>query len=315
MVGEAITGPATESAVSGTPEMGSTDNDGHDAREVTPPNSGGVRRRGAGQRAAPGRSAGKPDALTRIRVVLVQPTGPRNVGSTARAMKNFGLNRLVLVDPPPLDHPECLEMGVNAHDVLRDAKIVDSVEEAVRDVSLVVGTTARRRHRLATLTPAEIAPRILEVAEREEVAILFGTERTGLTEAQMAACQVVISARTHDEHVALNLGQAVLLVAHHLFEASGASGATAAGDTGRLLTTHTRHILEDELFLALEKTGVVKDETRVTYRASLRRILAAGPIQTRDARVLFALARHAQKLADPKNPGRRPPRSPRPRDT
>ena len=62
-------------------------------------------------------------ALGAIRFVLVEPAGPRNVGSTARAIKNFGFSRLVLVNPPPIDDPECLEMGTNAHDVLRAARV------------------------------------------------------------------------------------------------------------------------------------------------------------------------------------------------
>ncbi len=282
-------------------------------RPVTPGKTARPRRRGQGGGPPPGGADPAKAVLGRIRVVLVEPTGPRNIGATARAMKNFGLSRLVLVNPPPLDHPECLEMSVNAHDVLHGARIVGSVAEAIADAGLVVATTARPRHRLSTQTPAEAAPAILAAAAAEEVAILFGTERTGLTDEQMGVAQLVLSARTADEHAALNLGQAVLLVAHELFEASGVRGVTAEGQVGRLLDFASRQLLLDELVLALEKMKVLKAENRGPYRESLRRILAAGPLQTRDARVLFALARHAQSLADPQDPGTRPPRPPRPR--
>jgi TrmH family RNA methyltransferase len=250
-------------------------------------------------------------ALAAIRFVLVEPTGPRNVGSTARAIKNFGFSRLVLVNPPPIDDPECLEMGTNAHDVLRSARIVGSLDEALEGAGCVVGTTARPRHRLATRTPADAAPDIAAAAQAGEVAILFGRERTGLTTAELARCQLVLSIRTGDAHASLNVAQAVLLVAYELFGSSGAAGLVAGQAPGRILTDEMRRTLEDELTRACDKIGVSKPATRDANRKALERLLAAGPIQTRDARVLFALARHAQKLADPADPGLRPPRRPR----
>lgn len=249
----------------------------------------------------------------RVRIVLVEPKGPRNVGATARALKNFGFSRLVLVNPPPVDDPECLEMATNAHDVLKAARIVGTLDEALEGAGYVVGTTARTRHRLETRTPAEAAESILDTARTTDVAILFGREAHGLTGAELARCQVVLSIRTGDEHASLNVSQAVLVVAYELFRASGAEGVVAKSPPGRLLTAEMRRFLEDEMMRACDKIGVSKGATREAFRRSLERVLAAGPIQTRDARVLFALARHAQKLADPSDPGSRPPRKPRPR--
>jgi TrmH family RNA methyltransferase len=253
------------------------------------------------------------NVLSAIRVVMVEPTGPRNVGSTARAIKNFGLSRLVLVNPPPVDDPECLEMGTNAHDVLRSARIVSSLDEALEGAAYVVGTTARARHRVPTRTPAEAAPAIAAAARESEVAILFGRERTGLTSAELARCQLVLSIRTGDEHASLNVAQAVLVVAYEIFGASGVAGVVAGAPPGRMLTDEMRRVLQEELMRACDKIGVSKAATREANRKSVERLLAAGPIQTRDARVLFALARHAQKLADPADPGSRPPRRPRTR--
>jgi TrmH family RNA methyltransferase len=261
------------------------------------------------RRKAAGRAERGP--LEAIRVVLVEPTGPRNVGSAARALKNFGLFRLVLVNPPPIDDPECLEMGTNAHDVLRAARIVESLDEALEGAGLVVGTTARPRHRAPTRTPAEAAGAIVEAARTSEVAILFGTERTGLTSADLARCQLVLSIRTGDEHASLNVAQAVLLVAYEIFGSSGSAGVVAGSSSGRVMTDEVRRLLEIELARACDKLGVAKAATRDACRKSLERVLACGPIQTRDARVLFALARHAQMLADPADPGARPPRRPR----
>jgi TrmH family RNA methyltransferase len=253
-------------------------------------------------------------ALSRIRVVLVEPKGPRNVGATARAMKNFGLSRLVLVNAPAIDDPECLEMATNAHDVLRAAEVVSSLDAALGGAALVIGTTARTRHRLPTETPDAAAPGVIEAAAGgQQVAILFGREAHGLSAAELRRCHAVLSIRTGDAHASLNVAQAVLVVAYELFRASGARGVVASQAPGRLLTDEARLRLLDELSRACDKLGVAKDATRDFQRRSLQRLLAAGPIQTRDARVLFALARHAQKIADPDDPGGRPPRRPRPR--
>lgn len=263
------------------------------------------------------RTAGPADpaaaALARIRIVMVEPKGPRNVGATARAMKNFGLSRLVLVNAPPVDDPECLEMATNAHDVLRAARITTTLDDALEGAVLVVGSTARTRHRIPTKMPAEVASLLLDSAREGDVAILFGREAHGLSGAELRRCHLVLSIRTGDDHASLNISQAVLIVAYEIFRASGAAGVVASQPPGRILTDDARRRLEEEMMRACDKLGVSKDETRDFQRKSLERVFGAGPIQTRDARVLFALARHAQKVADPADPGPRPPRRPRPR--
>ncbi len=249
--------------------------------------------------------------LSRIRVILVEPQGPRNVGSTARAMRNFGLSRLVLVKGPSLEHPETKEMASGAQDVLAGAIVCDTLEEAVADCQFLVGTTARPRHRLETLLPHDAAPKLIDAASAGlEVGILFGREDSGLTAEEMRLCHFVISAATAEDYASLNLAQAVLLIAHEIFAASGARTITATRERGRVLDAEWRAVLIDEMLRALEKLRVVHDRTVGPYRQSLERVLTAGPIETRDARVLFALARHAQAVADPSNPGTRPPRRP-----
>lgn len=251
--------------------------------------------------------------LGRIRIILVEPQGPRNVGSTARAMRNFGLSRLSLVKGTPLDHPETREMASSAQDVLANAQVFPDLAAATATCQLLVGTTARARHRVETLLPSEAGPRIIDAAARGlEVGILFGREDSGLTAEELRVCHFVISAATAEDYSSLNLAQAVLLVAHDIFAASGARKITATRARGRVLDAAWRGVLIDELVLALEKLRVVHDRTVGPYRESLARVLTAGPIETRDARVLFALARHAQAVADPANPGSRPPRRPPP---
>lgn len=229
-------------------------------------------------------------------------------------MKNFGLERLVLVNPAVVDHPEAREMASGAGDLLRAARVVPTFDEALQGVTYVVGTTARPRDRVLVRTPVFCAPQIMaHAAEGGEVALVFGREASGLTQEELLRCQLALSIETAPEYGSLNLAQAVLLVAYELFRASQSTASRAQGGLGRFLTTEWRGVLEEELWRALTKLNAVHPANQKGFRESLTRVLTAGPLQTRDVRVLFTLARHAQKLADPSDPGPRSPRDRKPR--
>ncbi|MBN1337590.1 MAG: RNA methyltransferase [Deltaproteobacteria bacterium] len=152
----------------------------------------------------------------RIRVVLVRPLKAGNVGMVARAMKNMGLGRLVLVNPHEDDPRQAAIMAPGAGDVLSDARRVATVEEAIEGVTLVVGTTVRgRRYRWPVLEPGLLAGQIHDTPG--EVALLFGPEDSGLDNDTLLKCHLLCTIVT-DRAPSLNLAQAVLVVAHHLFE-------------------------------------------------------------------------------------------------
>lgn len=160
--------------------------------------------------------------------VLVQPQHPGNVGATARAMKNMGLRRLVVVDPAPsFDLERCRWMAPGAHDVVDQMRIVATLDEALVGVHRAIASTARhRRHGQPVHEPAVIAEDTLD--GDETVAILFGREDTGLSSADTLRCESILRIAT-DEHASLNLAQAVLLVAHTFFEAARKRGHRAEG--------------------------------------------------------------------------------------
>lgn len=154
------------------------------------------------------------------RIVLVRSKESANVGAAARAMKNFGLDELVLVAPRCSIDRRARALAAHAGDVLAAARVVDSVEAATSDRQLVLGTSARRRSTdtLPVLTPREAAPRLRE----EGAAVLFGPEDHGLSNEELNLCQGYVRIPTSD-YASLNLAQAVLLVAYevHLAEAGG----------------------------------------------------------------------------------------------
>ncbi|MEL7334192.1 MAG: RNA methyltransferase [Cyanobacteria bacterium J06560_2] len=183
------------------------------------------------------------DSLAAVRIVLVAPAGPLNVGSVARVMKNFGLSQLVLVTPQcdPLG-AEALQMAVHADDILRAARQVETIPEALAGCDRAIATTARTRGFNAPLQLPEIVlPTLLSlpsppslpltpvtersrsaipVTERSRSALLFGPEDRGLSNEELIYAQAFTKIPTSDTYSALNLAQAVAICCYELYRAS-----------------------------------------------------------------------------------------------
>ncbi|GAB3483606.1 tRNA (cytosine(32)/uridine(32)-2'-O)-methyltransferase TrmJ [Marinomonas epiphytica] len=165
--------------------------------------------------------------LSNIRIVLINTFHPGNVGAIARAMKNMGLTNLYLVDPNDYPSEEATSRAAGAVDVLENATIVDTFEEAIADCSLVVGTSARHRtFQLPLMNARECAETVIPEAHHHSVAIVFGRETTGLLNEEIAQChrQVYIDANT--EYPVLNISQAVQIVAYEIWMADQNSQIT-----------------------------------------------------------------------------------------
>jgi TrmH family RNA methyltransferase len=160
--------------------------------------------------------------LTAIRIVLVEPSHPGNIGAVARAMKNMGLAELVLVRPKAFPHPEATARASGADDVRQRTKVVESVTEALADVGFVAATTSRSRDQnFRALDLHEAAVRIHEMSARGPAAVLFGAERTGLTNEELALAHLLIRIPANPEYPSLNLAMAVQLTTYELFLAAG----------------------------------------------------------------------------------------------
>ncbi len=156
--------------------------------------------------------------LTNIRIVLIDTTHPGNIGAVARAMKNMGLSELVLVRPKSFPDPEATARASGADDVLERAKVYEQLEDAIADCGLVVGTSARERHmRWEQLEPRACAQQLLAAASQEPTAILFGSERFGLTNAELLHCRWLVTIPTHEAYSSLNVAMAVQILAYELW--------------------------------------------------------------------------------------------------
>jgi tRNA (cytidine32/uridine32-2'-O)-methyltransferase len=165
--------------------------------------------------------------LTAIRIVLVEPSHPGNIGAVARAMKNMALSDLVLVRPKAFPHPEASARASGADDLLARARVADSVAEAVADVGFVAATTSRPRDQnFRALDLHEAAQRIFTMSARGPAAVLFGAERTGLTNEELALAHLLIRIPANPDYPSLNLAMAVQLTTYELFRAAGSPAAS-----------------------------------------------------------------------------------------
>lgn len=160
-----------------------------------------------------------------IRIVLVEPAHPGNIGAAARAMKNMGLADLWLVAPRQYPHAEATALAAGAADLLDSAHLVGDVATAVAGCGFVIGTSARARTQYPwPILPArEAAARLVAEAAAAPVAVLFGPERTGLTNEHLELCHALLQVPTNPDYGSINLAQAVLLVGYELRMAVGAA--------------------------------------------------------------------------------------------
>ncbi len=159
--------------------------------------------------------------LSNIRIVLIGTTHPGNIGAVARAMKNMCLEHLYLVRPRHYPSAEATDRASGAHDVLSQARVCESLDEALEGCRMVAGASARTRSvKWTQVTPRQCAQTMLQEAEQGEVAIIFGRESSGLTNAELDRCHLLVHILANEEYSSLNLSQAVQVVAYEIHQGS-----------------------------------------------------------------------------------------------
>jgi len=231
-----------------------------------------------------------PSESDRLRVVLVNARNPLNIGAAARAMSNFGFRRLRVVNAYEVAFGQA-RSAVNAGHVLTEAEQYSSVGEAVADCALVVGTTAVRhrdlQHPLRILNGD--AGRIMrEQLQSAPVALLFGSEKAGLSNEDLSHCHWLIRIPTHRAHISMNLGQAVAVC---LYEMTRATAAGRTVDQSSPATAGEIERLTRILFKALHGSGYVKPENEASTKEKLRRLVRRLSLQTQDAELLLGMLR------------------------
>ncbi len=157
--------------------------------------------------------------LSNIRIVLIRTFHPGNIGSAARAMKTMGLSQLYLVDPWLFPDPEASKMAASAEDILDQAIIVSTLEEAVKDCHIVAATTARvRGYDLPEVNPETCAKQLLHTASQGNVALVFGPERYGIKNEDIQLANYRVTIPANPEYSSLNLASAVQTLCYEIYK-------------------------------------------------------------------------------------------------
>ena len=171
-----------------------------------------------------------------IRIVLVEPNHPGNIGGAARAMKTMGIRSLYLVRPSRFPDPQADWRAAQAIDVLESTIVVDTLDEAIADCAQVIGTSTRNRRIPWPREDATgIANRIIQHGYHQPVAIVFGREQSGLTNEELQRCQLHLVIPASRVYPSLNLAMAVQVVCYELFKVS--SGISSTPDSDRNFAT------------------------------------------------------------------------------
>lgn len=222
-------------------------------------------------------------------MVLVSPRNPLNIGAAARAMSNFGCLHLRLVNPYKVAFREA-RSAVGASGVLKAAKEYESLGDAIADCSLVVGTTAVRHRELQhQVRRLEAGGRLVRSKlASHRVGLLFGTEKTGLSNEDLSHCHWLIRIATRAEHISMNLGQAVAVC---LYELARDGTIKPQPTKAKPATAAALDRISDNLFAALQISGYVNPKSAESAEIKLRRMVRRLNPSNEDAEMLLGMLR------------------------
>jgi tRNA/rRNA methyltransferase len=232
-----------------------------------------------------------PPNLQNLRIVMVRSRNPLNIGAAARAMSNFGALHLRVVTPYEKAFREAVS-AVGAAPLLAEAEEYDSLADGTRDCSLVIGTTAighrELQHELYSLEDA--AKKIRKVLHSGRVAILFGSEKTGLSNHDLSHCHFLLRIPTREEHRSMNLAQAVAIVVYEISR----GGAIAKAKSKLPLAAadmESANRIAEALLEALHISGYIHRRSSAAAEEKLRRMLRRFALSSADAEVLLGMLR------------------------
>jgi len=211
-----------------------------------------------------------------IRIILVGTTHPGNIGAVARAMKNMGLSDLVLVDPRHFPHEDATARASGAEDVLLSARVVDSLAIALADCRFVAGASARLRAiEWPSLQPRECAQKLVQERNSGNVAVVFGPEKSGLTNDDLDLCNALLNIPCNPTFSSLNIAMAVQIICYEIFLAEMTAGTgpeptvpeapPATGEELEHFYTHLETALTDSGFLDPDKPRLLMRRLRRLY--------------------------------------------------
>jgi len=234
--------------------------------------------------------------LPQIRIVLVETSHPGNIGATARAMKNMGLFELALVSPKYFPHADATARSAGADDVLGRARVFSSLQAAVSDCHLVVGASARQRAIQWPLwTAKECAARVWQEPPTTRVALVFGRERSGLSNDELDLCHFGLHIPSNPEYSSLNVAAAVQIVVYELHMARQ-DRPMAAAEAGELANQAQLESFYAHLQQTLNDIGFLHSSKQApSIMRRLRRLFGRIRLEKREVDILRGVLSCAQR--------------------
>jgi len=227
--------------------------------------------------------------LEHIAVVLNEPHYPENIGAAVRAAKNMGISRFIVVKPADCDFARILKMATHhAEDLVLGIQLHDRLEEALKPFQYVVGSTARRgSHRQFLKNPRQLARELIPISRKNHVALLFGTEASGLANEHIRYCDALVTIPT-SEFSSINLAQAVMIMAYEVFTAASQN---KQGFTPRLATRGELEAMYVQLKETLLKIDFINPENPDYWMESIRRFFSRLQLRGRDVQLIRGICR------------------------
>jgi TrmH family RNA methyltransferase len=226
--------------------------------------------------------------------ILLEPEVYGNIGATARALNTCGFKKLVLINPKvDKEQPQAHWMAHQSEEILNNAQNFDTFSEAISDKRLVIATTQRKRHfKFPLYSPVEIAQKIYDVAVKHPVAIIFGRERTGLTNQELLQCHIHSTIMTATHIPALNLAQAVMIYAHTFFMEQNVVNKPYSYD---LASQEELEKFYEHLQRSLKKVGFKPRDSMDDFICRFKRLIGRSLAEKRDVRLLHKLLQIYEK--------------------
>ncbi|MGC9195426.1 MAG: RNA methyltransferase [Syntrophobacteraceae bacterium] len=230
--------------------------------------------------------------LENLAIVLVEPHYPENIGAAARAAKNMGLSRLLAVKPSGCDLTRILKTATHhAEDLVLAIEVYDELEEALKPFGYVVGTTARRgSHRQSVRNPRQLALELIPISRKNQVALLFGPEASGLANEHIRYCDALVTIPTSD-FSSINLAQAVMIMAYEIFTAASVKSEHFIP---RLATRFELESMYAHLKETLTKINFLSAENPDYRMESLRRFFSRMQLRGRDVQLVRGICRQIE---------------------
>lgn len=230
--------------------------------------------------------------LDNIAVVLHRPKYPENIGSAARAVCNMGISRFIVVDPRDCDLTRVLKTATHfAADIVEGMEEFEDLETALAPFQYVVGTTARvGSQRPTDSDPRKVAESLIPISQDNLVALVFGPENSGFTNAELRLCHALVTIPTA-EFASLNVAQAVIVVCYEIFLASRENGH---GFTPRLATRDELEGMYDQLKGTLVNINFINDDNPDYWMQHVRRFFSRIGMRARDVKMIRGICRQIE---------------------